>query len=64
MIIFLIINLQKNILNLWKWKIIIKINPTHLIEIEKTKLKNKQLKIQKNNGKIIIIATKIQHNYF
>ena len=28
-------NLQKIILNLQKFKMIIKINPTHLIEIEK-----------------------------
>ena len=34
MIIFLIINLQQIILNFKKVKIIIKINPTHLIEIE------------------------------
>jgi len=33
-IIFLIINLQEIILNLQKLKIIIKINPTHLIEIK------------------------------
>jgi len=33
MIIFLVLNLQKNILNLKKFKIIIKINPTQLIEI-------------------------------
>ena len=34
MIIFLIINSQQVIINLQKFKIIIKIIPTHLIEIE------------------------------
>ena len=33
MIIFLVLNLQKNILNFKKFKIIIKINPIQLIEI-------------------------------
>ena len=35
--IFLIINLQQIIINLQKIKIIIKINPPHLIEIEQIK---------------------------
>ena len=61
MIKFLIINLQQIILNLQKFKILIKTNPTHLIEIENF---FKKTKIQQNNAKIITITTKIQHNYF
>ena len=63
MIIFLIINLQQIILNFKKVKIIIKINPTHLIEIEQQNQK-KTTKIQQNNAKLITITTKTQHNYF
>jgi hypothetical protein len=64
-IIFLIINLQQIILNLQKFQMIIKINPTHLIEIEKQNWKEKKTtKIQQNNAKLITIKTKIQHNYF
>jgi len=49
MIIFLILNLQK--------LIIIKINPTHLIDDEQQN--KKKTKIQNNNAKIIIITTKV-----
>ena len=49
----------KKIYSKWnKYKILIKINPTYLIEIEQ-----QIMKIQQNNTKLISITTKIQHNY-
>jgi hypothetical protein len=45
-IIFLIITLQHITINSQKFKIIFKINPTHLTEIEQ-QIKKKQLKFKK-----------------
>ena len=52
MIIFLILNLKK-------LKIIIKINPTNLIDIEQQNKKKTTTKIQNNNAKLITITTKV-----
>ena len=52
MIIFLILNLQK-------LKIIIKINPKHLIDIEQQNKIKTTTKIQNNNAKLITITTKV-----
>jgi polynucleotide 5'-kinase involved in rRNA processing len=46
-------------LNLKKLKIIIKINPTHLIDIEQQNKKKTTTKIQNNNAKLITITTKV-----
>ena len=53
MIIFLIINLQQIILNLKKFKITIKINHAHLIEIEQQNWKIEQLKFNKIMQKLL-----------
>jgi hypothetical protein len=62
-IIFLIITLQHITINSQKFKIIFKINPTHLTEIEQ-QIKKKTTKIQEINENIITITAKIQLNYF
>jgi len=64
-IIFLIITLQHITINSQKFKIIFKINPTHLTEIEQQIRKKKTTtKIQEINENIITITAKIQLNYF
>ena len=63
MIIFLIITLQHITINSQNFKIIFKIIPTHLTEIEQ-QIKKKTTKIQEINENIITITAKIQLNYF
>jgi hypothetical protein len=45
-----------------KYKILIKISSTHLIEIEQ-QIEKKKTKTQQNNENLISITTKIQHIY-
>jgi hypothetical protein len=63
MVIYIILNLKKNKLNLQKFKIIIKINPTYLIEIEQQNWKQ-ITKIHQNNENIISITTKFNTIFF
>jgi hypothetical protein len=62
--VIILFNLQfTKIYSKWnKYKILIKINPTYLIEIEQ-QIWKQIMKIQQNNTKLTSITTKIQHNY-